>query len=102
TWAGQHVEPDEPACRRHEEPPSGGSEGRRRPDSNRRWGFCRPLPCHLATPPGLSGASLGLYRIPKRRPLRCELYGRKQEKVEVGRPLRSEMVERCDDSFRLC
>ncbi len=24
---------------------------RRRPDSNRRWGFCRPLPYHLATSP---------------------------------------------------
>jgi hypothetical protein len=24
---------------------------RRRADSNRRWGFCRPLPYHLATSP---------------------------------------------------
>jgi hypothetical protein len=24
---------------------------RRRPDLNRRSGFCRPLPCHLATSP---------------------------------------------------
>ncbi len=28
-----------------------GRVGRRRPDSNRRWRFCRPLPCHLATSP---------------------------------------------------
>ena len=34
---------------------SGGSEERRRPDSNRGWRFCRPLPYHLATAPGAGG-----------------------------------------------
>src|SRR5262249_9060650 len=32
-------------------PPSGGRRWRRRPDLNRGWRFCRPLPYHLATAP---------------------------------------------------
>src|SRR5262245_1849448 len=40
-----------------------GSEGwdwRRRPDLNRGWRFCRPLPYHLATAPvGTAGAAQG-------------------------------------------
>jgi len=31
---------------------SGRDDERRRPDSNRGWRFCRPLPYHLATAPG--------------------------------------------------
>jgi hypothetical protein len=41
---------------------------RRRPDSNRGWRFCRPLPYHLATAPGRRASLRGTQYSPKPGP----------------------------------
>jgi hypothetical protein len=46
---------------------------RRRPDLNRGWRFCRPLPYHLATAPLL--VIRGTQKNPRRRALRREEVG---------------------------
>ncbi len=45
-------------CNPRHGPECRSGDRRRRPDLNRRWGFCRPLPYHLATSPRCQGLNV--------------------------------------------
>ena len=72
-----------PEGSRREAPTPSRQNWRRRPDLNRGWRFCRPLPYHLATAPIECGccrtANTASYQRPPRRSRmrqRCGLHGR--------------------------
>src|SRR5260370_38446635 len=65
---------------------------------NRRWRFCRPLPCHLATAPGSEQTSLVVGYGPGKpsfspRGLRTTGFERRFQALEVPSPLRLQPVD---------